>query len=1112
MARGSRSALRALARMSLRRSRSDVGALAAALLTAVVAVAAVSVGPVYTSAVARSGLQSELDSATGTAAGVRVVASRRAADWPGADRAVSSVLGAVREPAGGEVVRAGRSAAYDLPAATAAAVGRAAGAAGDVITVAGFLDGLAEHAVLAQGRWPAGPVEAVLPAGSVLRVPVGATVELRDRSTGAPLRLTVVGSYEPRDETAAFWFGDRLVTGGIAPGSFTTAGPFLMERAGFLAAHRDTRVSLEWRVTPPPAAVGLDAVGPLRAAIAALPGRLAAATEGSAPTVESELPRLLDESSEALTRARSGVLLPVVQLGVLAAVALLLIAGLLAHRRARDTRLLVARGVAPLHVLALAATDAAGLVLPAVLLGPLLAVAAVSVLDDVGPLAATGLELAPAVTPATWALAAGTAAACILALAVPSWLHARRLTAPERRIRTRSRRALPGLAQRANADLALLAVAAVGLWQLRRYGGTVVSDGSGGAEVDPLLVAGPALGLVAGGVLMLRVVPLVARAAERMAAARRGLAGALGGWQLARATTGWSRPALLLTLATATAAFGAAYGTTWADAQRDRAGFSSGADLRVEPRGALAALPTSAQAAAYADLPGVEAVLPVRRLSGYGPATTDSATVLALDSRRAAEVLALRPDLADRPVAELMSLLSEDDPDAAAPAVTLPVGATRVAVEAALLPADARPRSPVLSLVLRDGAGFLLRLPGRSLAADGAVHRVEWDLRTPLPSGTAVAPAGPLSIVAVELATTTGTIWVGSAPVASEGGIDRFTVRALLAGTAGQVAAVSARAEWAGAISSASAGTVAPQLEVVPAGSAVVAATIERGPGFRGDAVTATLTPGRASPPVRALPALATRRFLERTGSAVGDTVRVKVGEVDGVRVVGRLAELPTTGDTGLGGLVVDLAALDERGFGLAGSVSPTGELWLATRGDGDATRRALADPPYDSVRITARSDLTDDLLRDPIGAGLVGALVLSVVAALVFAVLGYAAAAATAVRDRAAESTLLRALGAPPSAVARGVATEHLVVATIGLGAGLALGIALARLVLPQSMPTAAGIAALPEVRVVIPWLTLGVLAAAVGAALALVVAALVRRTGRGPATGPAPEAEVAW
>ena len=1111
MVRGTSAALRALTRVSGRRSRSDLGALAAALLTAVVAVAAVAVGPVYTSAVARSGLQSQLADGSGTAGGVRVVSTRRTAEWAEVDRAVTSVLAAVTEPAGGEVRRAGQSAAYDLPPALARAAARATGA-GDVITVAAFLDGAREGAQVTSGRWPGGPGEAALPtaAAELLGVTAGSTVDIRDRSSGAPLRLTVTGVYEPRDDAAEVWFGDRLATSGVEAGSFTTVGPFLMERAGFLDALAGSRTSAEWRVTPPADAVDLAAVDPLRGAIGALPGRLAAATEGTAPTVESDLPRLLGDASEALTRARSGVLLPVVQLGVLAAVALLLIAGLLAHRRARDTHLLVARGVAPVHVLALAAADAVVVVLPAVVLGPLLAVVAVSVLDDVGPLAATGLDLSPAVTAGTWLLALATAALCTVALAVPTWLHARRLTAPERRIRTRSRRALPGLAQRANADLALLAVAAVGLWQLRRYGGAVVSSDDGGARIDPLLVAGPALGLVAGGVLMLRIVPFVARGAERIAAARRGIAGALAGWQLARGAGRWSRPVLLLTLATATATFGAAYGTTWSDAQRDRAGFSSGADLRVEPRGLVAGLPTSAQAAAYADLPGVEGVLPVRRLSGYVPATAETATVLALDTEAADSVLALRPDLADRPLPELLERLG--DPESAAPALALPGSPTSVAVDAALLPSDARPRSPVLTLVLRDGDGFVLRLPGRPLTADGAAHRVQWDLRTPLPSGTVVAPTASLSVVAVELATATGTVWIGSAPVGSDGGIDRFTVRGLLAGDGGGLEPVASAAEWTGAVASQSGGTAPPQLEIVRDPAAAVAATIERAPGIRSDALTVTLAPGRPVAAARALPALATERFLDRTGSDVGDTVRVRVGAVDGVRVVGRLAELPTTDDTGLGGLVVDLAALDVRDFAAAGTVAAPGEMWLATAGDGAATRRALGDPPYDSVQVVSRAELTDDLLRDPIGAGLVGALVLSVVAALTFAVLGYAAAAATAVRDRAAESALLRALGVPPGAVARGLAGEHLVVGAVGLVAGLGLGIAVAQLVLPQSMPSAAGIASLPDVRVVIPWLSLAVLAAAVAAALTVVVGVLAGRTRRTAAAGTAPDPEAAW
>ena len=73
-----------------------------------------------------------------------------------------------------------------------------------------------------------------------------------------------------------------------------------------------------------------------------------------------------------------------------------------------------------------------------------------------------------------------------------------------------------GVGQRLGLDIALLVVAAIGLWQLRLYGAPLTRSLQGTLGVDPLLVATPTIGLIAGAILALRIVPLVARLIETM--------------------------------------------------------------------------------------------------------------------------------------------------------------------------------------------------------------------------------------------------------------------------------------------------------------------------------------------------------------------------------------------------------------------------------------------------------------------------------------------------------------------------------------------------------------------------------------------------------------------
>ena len=90
------------------------------------------------------------------------------------------------------------------------------------------------------------------------------------------------------------------------------------------------------------------------------------------------------------------------------------------------------------------------------------------------------------------------------------------------------------LAQRLGIDLALLLVAAIGLWQLRLYGAPLTRTVQGTLGLDPLLVAAPALALLAGAVAATRLLPRIADIAERALDRRRDAVLPLWSRQLAR--------------------------------------------------------------------------------------------------------------------------------------------------------------------------------------------------------------------------------------------------------------------------------------------------------------------------------------------------------------------------------------------------------------------------------------------------------------------------------------------------------------------------------------------------------------------------------------------------
>ena len=118
-------------------------------------------------------------------------------------------------------------------------------------------------------------------------------------------------------------------------------------------------------------------------------------------------------------------------------------------------------------------------------------------------------------------------------------------------------------------------------------------------------MAAPAIGLLAGAVLAIRIVPRLAELAERVLGRGRGLVPALGGRQVARRPLRYTRAALLLVLAAALGTFASAHAATWTTSQVDQAAFAAGADLRVEPPD-RPAIPDWAMGEALRALPGVD--------------------------------------------------------------------------------------------------------------------------------------------------------------------------------------------------------------------------------------------------------------------------------------------------------------------------------------------------------------------------------------------------------------------------------------------------------------------------------------------------------------------------
>ncbi|HEY7970981.1 MAG TPA: FtsX-like permease family protein, partial [Candidatus Limnocylindrales bacterium] len=731
-----------LAGAVVQRSLADWPVVLAALLLLICATTLLATGVVYGDAVAAGGLHRALLDEPASGRSVAVTLTADPAHLADVDAVVRPALADAMATTGGDILRAVQAGSFANAATPADQV--------TDLTILESLDGIESQATLVDGAWPqAGgtPVQATTSdaAAAALGVHVGDRLSLLSRQDPATRVDAVISGIWHADPAAGWSRGDPLeTTGTTTGGTFTTRGPIVVREADLLGLAGLNRVDVEWRGLPDLGALRVADVDTLRTSLTSLQSRLSRdLPAGSQSRVTTILPDTLVVIGRSVLVSRSGIALVTIQFVILAGYAVLLVAGLLVERRRSEIALLRSRGASATHLTLMALLEAVFLAVPAAAVAPLLAVGLVGLLGSVGPIA--GLDLLGDVgisgTAVLASVIAGAVAVVILTLPT---LFVSASPAGARAADARQGRA--GLPQRLGLDIALVAIAVVALAQLRLYGAPLTVNARGTLGLDPLLVAAPAIGLIAGAVVALRVVPRIAEVLERFLVRGHGLVGALGGRQLARRPLRYSRAALLLILATALGTLTASHAATWIRSQEDQAAWRAAADVRVVA-GDYPALPSWAAGPTYRAIPGVAAATPVAMVSFDLGRTIRSGTLVGVDPAGLVAVAAGSSDAsaAGATSAGLAGLASASD---GAPAVPVPDDTKRLAIDvsatfqtpktdpatgASTGTATLPPGSPGLSaaVVLRDGDGRVFRTPAAQGTLVGDGQRLVVDLTDP---------------------------------------------------------------------------------------------------------------------------------------------------------------------------------------------------------------------------------------------------------------------------------------------------------------------------------------------------------------------------------------------
>ncbi|MFE9106860.1 FtsX-like permease family protein [Actinomadura geliboluensis] len=1087
----------------LSRMAGDRTLVLAACATALFATTVLAALTGYVRSVTGEGLRRTLAAATFESAGTTIGVHVPAGGLPGVrdqvGRALAEVYG---DDVPRKVSMSARSDTYTLP-------GQEGGDHPDLTAFATWT-GIERHARLTAGRWPGagGGIEAVLPvaAARAVHIGVGDVLTLRGRVDKASVAtVRVVGLFEIPDPDGYFWQGDRLMTAGVERLGYTTYGPFVVRPEVFAEHFTGTGVDARFTVLPDLRGVDTGDLGPLHDRVAAAQDVLARTGGGGTQfVVVTRLTDLMGELRTAVLVARSTMLIPVIQLVLLAGCAWLLVARLLTDHRRAEVALLRTRGMGMWQLARLGLAEGLLIVLPAAVLGPLLAGPLLRLAGHAPAVRASGLRLDAGPPAPLWAVSVVTALACAAALTLPALLSGRHTFV---KVQTGLGRPPRDAGRGAAIGAALLLVAVLALWQLTRYGPSApgASTGADGlAGVDPFIVSGPALALLAGGVLLLRLLPAASRIAERAATRSRGLVPVLGTRQVGRRRLRYAGPVLLLAMATAVGVLSVTTMATWRVSQIDQADFQAGADLRLAGPDGVEGPGPLGRGGRFAALPGVTAATGVLRVDGNVGA--GSATVVGVDAGAVGSVLRVRPELRrELRLAELARARP------AAPALAVPgrprtlrfdVRLRRTGPVPDVLARQASPASAGfrLAVTLVDARGHAQRVTLPALPADGAGHTLALDLARLAGAGGVLTY--PLSVRGI------GYDYDFN-PVAGPLDLDLLRVR----GEDGD-AAPPAGARWDAFGGSADGRTrVAPAALAVEGGLlrlSIPATPYQR--AYQGDAVPVpqvsvhAMAAGAGPPPghpsenadlLPAVPGVVTSELARRADAGVGGTVTVSTADGEQpITVVGIAPALPSV-PGGTAGALVDLPTLTERRLAVTGAdpaaLAP-GEWWAAARGGrtGSVVRALAAHPGWGKVEAD-RAALRVRLRDAPLGAGLQGALVLGSGTGLVFAAIAFAVNAAVTAGERSREFGVLRILGVHPRQVAGMLAVEQAYLVVLGLLGGTVIGLLVARLAVPHIVLGVRAARPYPPVEAVFPWPALLVMTAGVAAVLGLVLRVMI-------------------
>ncbi|RPK32976.1 FtsX-like permease family protein [Streptomyces sp. ADI93-02] len=467
--------------------------------------------------------------------------------------------------------------------------------------------GLAEHATVREGHFPRAPgratavsaeIEAAITTDTAkeMGLRLGSVIPFVPMPQGHTLRVRITGILEPRSPEASYWSAQEIlwnpsldIDQSRPPREYWKAGLLIHPAAAPALLGTLGEPEAYWYLAPAPGAFTPQNLPALTDQIASLeggPGLVGLrGVAGEDAVLATGLDAMLSSHEAVASTLNAIVTVAAVSTGSVAAITLVIAAGILARRRDSEFALLRARGASLSTLGSRLLIESVVVVVPAAAAGLLVAVRLIG-------------ESEAAIARAVTASGGVALLACTTLPVLVVTAHGRVRVHDERGDLAGAKHS----GRRTVVELTLLAFAVSAVATLRRSGTA--------GDSNLLAASAPVLTSIVAAFLLTRSYPLPLRRLGRLAARRRGLLGFLSLARVGRAGSSGTLPIMVLLIALTTASFGGAVLAAVAGARDQAALRTLGADARISAPVENPVLPDSITRTVRA-VPGVRVVAPV---------------------------------------------------------------------------------------------------------------------------------------------------------------------------------------------------------------------------------------------------------------------------------------------------------------------------------------------------------------------------------------------------------------------------------------------------------------------------------------------------------------------